>query len=167
MSQIFRPKIDKILFVATKADHLHHTSHDRLEGILRTVTGRAIARAEGVGAQIDVIAMAAVRATREAMVKHEGEQLMAIVGAPIAGERIGGEIFDGKAEGAIFPGDLPEDPREAFSGDALALDEEEAAFRFLKFRPPVAKLAKDGQALPLPHIRLDRAMEFLLGDRLV
>jgi predicted YcjX-like family ATPase len=92
---------------------------------------------------------------------------MAIVGAPIAGERIGGEIFDGKAEGAIFPGDLPEDPREAFSGDALALDEEEAAFRFLKFRPPVAKLAKDGLALPLPHIRLDRAMEFLLGDRLV
>ena len=167
MSQIFRPKIDKILFVATKADHLHHTSHDRLEGILRTVTGRAIARAEGVGAQIDVIAMAAVRATREAMVKHEGEQLMAIVGAPIAGERIGGEIFDGKAEGAIFPGALPEDPREAFSGDALALDEEEAAFRFLKFRPPVAKLAKDGLALPLPHIRLDRAMEFLLGDRLV
>jgi hypothetical protein len=166
LSAIFRPKIDRILFAATKADHLHHTSHDRLEGILRHLTSRAIMRAEGVGAQIDVIALAAVRATREAMVKHEGEQLSAIVGTPIKGERIGDEIFDGVAEGAIFPGELPDDPRKAFEGDALALTDEEAEFRFLNFRPPVAPLGKDGAPLPLPHIRLDRGMEFLLGDKL-
>ncbi|QGM46309.1 YcjX family protein [Methylocystis heyeri] len=165
-SAIFRPKIDKILFAATKADHLHHTSHDRLEGILRLLTSRAIKRAEGVGAKIDVIALAAVRATREAMVRHEDEMLSAIVGTPIAGERIGLDAFDGVAEGAIFPGELPADPRLVFRGDALAVAEEEADFRFLKFRPPVAQLAKDSEALPLPHIRLDRAMEFLLGDRL-
>jgi len=166
LSTIFRPKIDRILFAATKADHLHHTSHDRLEGILRHLTGRAIARAEGVGARIDVIALAAVRATREAMVRHEGEQLSAIVGTPIKGERIGDEVFDGVAEGAIFPGELPEDPRLVFSGDALAIEEEDADFRFLKFRPPLAGLGQDRLALPLPHIRLDRAMEFLFGDRL-
>ena len=34
-ASIFRPRIDRILFAATKADHLHHTSHDRLEAILR------------------------------------------------------------------------------------------------------------------------------------
>lgn len=33
VSSLFRPRIDKILFAATKADHLHHTSHDRLEAI--------------------------------------------------------------------------------------------------------------------------------------
>ncbi len=165
-SQIFRPKIDRILFAATKADHLHHTSHDRLEAILRHLTGRAIARAEGVGATIDVIALAAVRATREAIVRHEGEKLSAIVGIPIKGERIGGDVFDGKAEGAIFPGELPEDPAQVFQGDALALDDEEAEFRFLKFRPPIAKLDKEKEPLPLPHIRLDRAMEFLFGDKL-
>jgi hypothetical protein len=118
------------------------------------LTSRAIARAEGVGARIDVIALAAVRATREAVVKHDGETLQAIVGTPIAGERIGLDAFDGLAEGAIFPGELPADPRLAFRGDALAVPEEEADFRFLKFRPPVA------------HIRLDRAMQFLLGDHL-
>lgn len=166
LSTIFRPKIDRILFAATKADHLHHTSHDRLEGVLRHLTARAISRAEGVGAKIDVIALAAVRATREAMVRHEGEKLSAIVGTPIKGERIGDEVFDGVSEGAIFPGELPEDPRNVFRGDALALDDEEAEFRFLKFRPPVARLGEDKQALPLPHIRLDRAMEFLFGDRL-
>lgn len=166
LSTIFRPKIDRILFAATKADHLHHTSHDRLEGILRHLTSRAISRAEGVGAKIDVIALAAVRATREAMVRHEGEQLSAIVGTPIAGERIGDELFDGVVEGAIFPGELPEDPRDVFRGDALALSDEEAEFRFLKFRPPIAALGRDRASLPLPHIRLDRAMEFLFGDRL-
>lgn len=166
VSQIFRPKIDRILFAATKADHLHHTSHDRLEAILRHLTSRAISRAEGVGATIDIIAMAGVRATREATVRHEGEKLEAIVGTPLKGERIGNDVFDGVAEGAIFPGELPEDPRLVFRGDALALGDEEADYRFLKFRPPIAKLAKDHEPLPLPHIRLDRAMEFLIGDKL-
>ena len=164
LSQIFKPKIDRILFAATKADHLHHTSHDRLEAALRLVTKRAIKRAEGVGAKIDVIAMAAVRATREAVVRHEGEKLSAIVGTPAAGERIGDEEFDGVVEGAIFPGELPADPRDLLRGEALALDHDEADFRFLKFRPPIAQLGRDGEPLPLPHIRLDRAMEFLLGD---
>jgi predicted YcjX-like family ATPase len=165
-STIFRPKIDKILFAATKADHLHHTSHDRLEAILRHLASRAIGRAQTVGVKIDSVALAAVRATREAMVKHDGETLAAIVGTPIAGERIGLDAFDGVAEGAIFPGELPADPRLVFRGDALAQADEDADFRFLKFRPPTAKLAKDGEPLPLPHIRLDRALEFLLGDRL-
>ena len=165
-ASIFRPKIDKILFAATKADHLHHTSHDRLESILRHLTSRAMSRAQGVGAKIDAVALSAVRATREATVRHDGDLLPAIIGTPVAGERIGSESFDGVAEGAIFPGELPADPRVVFRGDALALSEEEADFRFLKFRPPKAKLARDGEPLPLPHIRLDRALEFVLGDRL-
>ena len=53
-ASIFRPRVDRILFAATKADHLHHSSHDRLEAILRALTAKAIARAEGVGAEIDV-----------------------------------------------------------------------------------------------------------------
>ena len=165
-STLFRPKIDRILFAATKADHLHHTSHDRLEAILRTLTARAIARAEGVGAAVDVIALAAVRATREVAVKEGRETLDAIVGTPLAGERIDGEVFDGLAEAAIFPGELPADPRLAFRGDALALSDEQAAYRFVRFRPPQAVAGPDGAALPLPHIRLDRALQFLLGDRL-
>src|SRR6185312_7411459 len=35
LSNLFRPRIDRILFAATKADHLHHASHDRLEAVLR------------------------------------------------------------------------------------------------------------------------------------
>jgi hypothetical protein len=161
LASIFRPRVDRILFAATKADHLHHVSHDRLEAILRVLTAKAIARAEGVGAEIDVIALSAVRATREAEMRHGGETLQAIVGAPEAGERIDGHVFDGAAEAAVFPGELPEDPAAAFAGDSVALPEADADWRFVRFRPPVK-----APGAPAPHIRLDRALQFLIGDRL-
>lgn len=166
ISTLFRPKIDRILFAATKADHLHHSSHDRLEAILRHLTARAIARAETVGASVDVIALAAVRATREGRLSHGGRELDAIIGAPLAGERLGGEIFDGESEAAIFPGELPADSRSVFRGEGLAVPDGEADYRFLRFRPPIARMADDNLIAPLPHIRLDRALEFLFGDRL-
>jgi predicted YcjX-like family ATPase len=167
LSTLFRPKIDKILFAATKADHLNHVGHDRLEAILRHLTGRAIARAENVGATVDVIALAAVRATYEAKVGGRGEKaLPTIIGTPLEGERIGGDIFDGLAEAAIFPGELPADPKVVFRSESRLVPESEADYRFVRFRPPVALKGDDDLPLPLPHIRLDRALQFLLGDRL-
>ena len=112
------------------------TSHDRLEAILRVLTAKAIARAEGVGAEIDVIALAAIRATREAEIRTGGETLDAIIGVPEKGETIGGQIFDGVAEAAVFPGELPADPDALFEGDAIALPEADNDWRFVRFRPP-------------------------------
>jgi uncharacterized protein len=165
LTSLLRPRIDKILFAATKADHLNHVSHDRLEAILRRLTARAIARSENVGATIDVVALAAVRATHEVNVGRGGTPLPAVVGIPIAGERIGGEVFDGRTEAAIFPGDLPRDPDAVFSGDMGLVDPHTADYRFVRFRPPIAARDAAGAALPLPHIRLDRALQFLIGDR--
>jgi hypothetical protein len=39
-------------------------------------------------------------------------------------------------------------------------------YRFLRFRPPALEPTQSGRTV-LPHIRLDRALQFLLGDRLV
>jgi predicted YcjX-like family ATPase len=167
LASLFRPKIDKILFAATKADHLHHTSHDRLEAILRYLTARAIARAETVGAEVDVIALAAVRATREAKVNsHGAPALDAVIGTPLDGERIGDEIFDGDAEAAIFPGELPADPKTVFRDAPLTARKNEIDYRFVRFRPPMAARTGDGTLLAPPHIRFDRALQFLLGDKL-
>lgn len=166
LGAMFRPRIDRIVFAATKADHLHRTSHDRLEAILKRMVQHAAHRAEISGATIDAIALAAVRATREARVKRGGEELPSIIGTPIAGEVAGGETFDGKTEIATFPGDLPADPESLFAeGSAFrglaATTPDEADFRFLRFRPPMIKADE-----PMPHIRLDRALDTLLGNRL-
>ncbi|NWG25687.1 MAG: YcjX family protein, partial [Pseudorhodoplanes sp.] len=105
------------------------------------------------------------RATREASVARGMDTLPAIVGTPLSGERLGGQVFDGTAEIAQFPGDLPADPDALFAGPAFRgltdADADETDFRFLRFRPPAV-----GREAPLPHIRLDRALQFLIGDRL-
>ena len=169
LNALFRPKIDRILFAATKADHLHHLSHDRLEAVLRRAVAHAMARAEDTGATIDVVALAAIRATREAQVTRDRERLPSILGTPISGEKADGETFDGNTEVATFPGELPEDPQALFEGErafqGLASAHTDADFRFLRFRPP--RLAQDGEnGVAFPHIRLDRALQFLIGDRL-
>jgi predicted YcjX-like family ATPase len=153
LSTLFGRRIERVLFAATKADLLHHTSHDRLENILKVIVADAMAKAEYSGAEIEVAALAAIRATREASVRQKGETLECIVGTPLAGEEVGGTRFDGTAEAAIFPGDLPKDAEKALEGTL------EGTLKFVRFRPPQPK---DGA---WPHIRLDRAMEFLLGDR--
>jgi hypothetical protein len=154
ISSLLGHRIDRILFAATKADLLHHTSHDRLEAILKLIVSDAMDRAEYSGATLDVTALAAIRATREASVKQKGETLDCIAGIPQAGESIGTTQFDGETEAAVFTGDLPDDPRAALDGSL------EGHLRFLRFRPPQPK---DGR---FPHIRMDRAIEFLTGDRL-
>jgi predicted YcjX-like family ATPase len=165
LSALFRPRIDRILFAATKADHLHHINHDRLERFLATITEQASARAKFSGAQIDVVALAAVRATREATIARGRDRLQAIIGTPLAGEHIGAETFAGDTEVAAFPGDLPDDPAALFSGFTGLTAADETDYRFLRFRPPSTE-KQNGGAPTLPHIRLDRALQFLLGDRL-
>lgn len=168
VSSILRPRVDRILFAATKADHLHHSGHDRLEAILRRMVDRAAGRAEVAGAAIDVVALAAVRATREARVRRGRQELPSILGAPDAGEIAERSGYDGDTEVAVFPGDLPADPEVLFDGDhgfrGLSTGMPDSAdYRFLRFRPPA--LERTDQGVPaLPHIRLDRALQFLLGD---
>jgi predicted YcjX-like family ATPase len=170
VNMIFSPRIDRILFAATKADHLHRSSHDQLEAILRRLTESALQRAQIAGAEVDVIALAAVRATREAMIQHGHAQLPAILGTPAAGEVLGEQVFDGETEVAIFPGDLPAKPdllfmeTDAFCGLTMT-SAQHADFRFLRLRPPILE-SGHGEKPSFPHIRLDRALQFLIGDRL-
>jgi predicted YcjX-like family ATPase len=161
LSGLVSRKIDRILFAATKADHLHHGDHDRLEAILGHLVARAAERAKYSGAKFDVLALASVRATREANVTSAGETLPSIIGTPLPGEMVDGRTFDGNAEVAIFPGDLPKQSDTVFKSTTAPTD-----VKFVRFRPPKLERTAEGLTLSLPHIRLDRALEFLLGDKL-
>lgn len=161
LTSLFTTRTDRILFAATKADHLHHENHDRLEAILARLVERATQHAEFGGADTDVVALAAIRATREAEITEDKEVLPVIVGQPLAGESIGKDTFDGNTKTAIFPGDLPENPDEVLQEGHQAGD-----LKFLRFTPPKLEKTVEGMTLSLPHIRLDRALEFLLGDHL-
>ncbi|SEQ35035.1 hypothetical protein SAMN05216548_10457 [Faunimonas pinastri] len=168
LTSILRRRIDRIVFAATKADHVHHTDHDNLARLLARLTRRAAERAEFAGAEVRVVPLAAVRATREVAVTRAGETLPAIAGVPMTGERVDGETYDGETEIALFPGDLPRDPEALFDGDGGADKGVEAdpALHYLRFRPPRLERTAEGATLSLPHIRLDQTLQYLIGDRL-
>ena len=69
----------------------------------------------------------------------------------------------------MFPGDLPADPDAMFGAaptfrGLTSASPQDADFRFLRLRPPTLEQV-DGIAA-LPHIRLDRALQFLIGDKM-
>ena len=163
LSSILSRRIDRIMFAATKADHLHHTEHDKLESLLRQIINNAINRATVKGASIDVVALSSVRATREAVFKQDGETLNCIVGTPMKGETIDGAAFDGETEKAIFPGSLDIDLKTMMKSNDKASSPD---LQFVRFRPPNLQKTAEGLTLSLPHIRLDRVMNFLIGDKL-
>ncbi|WP_415183584.1 YcjX family protein [Phaeovulum sp.] len=146
-------RVEKILFAATKADHLHHTQHARLTMITQAMLREASDHANFAGAKTAALSLAALRTTTEETIPHEGTTLDAVRGTLADGRRA-----------AFYPGELPNDPAQllspARSGAARWLD---ADYAIMSFAPaPVHLRPGEGP----PHIRLDRAAEFLIGDRL-
>lgn len=158
LTRLVARRIDRILFAATKADHIHSSSHDRLEAVMNRLVAGAARKARFAGAETRSMAIAAIRATRESVIEDGGERHEVIVGTPARGEVLDGTTYDGKTEVALFPGDLPEHP------DSLFEDGSPVALNFLRFEPP-QRLEKNAEGnVVLPHIRFDRALDYLIGD---
>ena len=147
-------RVERILFAATKADHLHHRQHGRLTAIMGALTRDAQDRAKFAGAKVDAMSIAALRATVEETMRHDGRDL----------DCVRGTLLEGGKQAAFYPGELPEDPSKLLSaarkGDTAWLDGD---YEIMSFAP--AKLSLKPGFGP-PHIRLDQAAQFLLGDRL-
>jgi predicted YcjX-like family ATPase len=155
LTKLFRGKrVEKILFAATKADHLHHEQHPALTAITQALLREARDRASFAGATTRAISLAALRATVEETRVHDGKALGVVRGYLLE---------DGRAA-AFYPGALPDDPgrllNPARAGAPAWLDGDYAVMRFAP--APLRLKPGDGP----PHIRLDTAAEFLIGDRL-
>ena len=146
-------RVERILFAATKADHLHHTQHARLTAILTAMLREARDRADFQGARTEALAIAALRTTTEETIRQDGAELPAVRGT----------LMDGR-EAAFYPGELPDNPAAllapAAEGAARWLDGDYAAMDFA----PAPNTMRPGDGPP--HIRMDRAAEFLIGDRI-
>ena len=154
LSRLTGRKVDRILFAATKADHLHHSQHPRLTAIMEALLRDARDRADFAGARTAAMSIAALRATVEETHDHQGRKL----------DCVRGTLLETGRSAAFYPGALPDDPAAllapAKQGAAQWL---EADYQIMRFQP--ARLSLKPQDGP-PHIRLDKAAEFLFGDRL-
>ncbi|SMX33829.1 YcjX family protein [Octadecabacter ascidiaceicola] len=155
LSQLLQGRrVDKILFAATKADHLHHQQHPQLTAITQALLRDAQDRAEFSGATTKAMSIAALRTTVEDTRNHNGASLGVVRG----------QLLNTDKQAAFYPGALPSDPAHllgpARSGAENWLD---ADYEVMSFAPaPLTLKPGDGP----PHIRLDRAAQFLLGDKL-
>lgn len=146
-------RVGRILFAATKADHIHHEQHVRLTAIMAALMREAKDRAEFSGADVAAMSVAGMRATVEDVLRHDGTDLHAVRGTQTNGRAA-----------AFYPGELPADPslilNPAREGATQWLDGDYGAMAML----PAKVTLRPGEGPP--HIRLDRAAEFLIGDRL-
>lgn len=147
-------RVEKILFAATKADHLHHVQHPQLTAITEALLRDAKDRAEFAGAKTAAMSIASLRTTVEETVDHREGPL----------DVVRGQLLENGKQAAFYPGALPTDPQHllgpARDGQEAWLD---ADYQVMRFAPASLTLRPgDGP----PHIRLDKAAEFLIGDRL-
>ncbi len=145
-------RVERILFAATKADHLHHSQHAKLTALVDAMVGEAKDRADYAGAHTAAMSIASLRTTTEETLDHQGRKL----------DCVRGTLLDSGKSAAFYPGDLPKDPTRllapAREGAENWLDED---YQVMRFAPAGLELAP-GEGPP--HIRLDKAAEFLFGD---
>lgn len=143
LRRLFAPKIDKVLFAATKADHVTPDQHANMVGLLNQMIYPIWQSVAYENIQMRCISMASVNVTQSGHIQHEGKTYAAIQGETLEGERV-----------TLFPGDVPKQLPDAVFW-------QNSQFDFTEFKPP--SLKKDQS---IPHIRMDTALEFLLGDKL-
>lgn len=145
LRRLFSPHIDKIMFAATKADHVTPDQHGNLVSLLQQLVFEARQFAAFEGISIDCVALASVQATEFGVIEQNGKRIPTLKGY---------QLEDGKPL-LVYPGSVPSKlPAAPFW--------QQQHFHFDSFRP----LPMDSDK-PMPHIRLDAVMEFLLGDKLL
>ncbi|MGF1698893.1 YcjX family protein [Photobacterium makurazakiensis] len=143
MRRLFAPRIDKVLFAATKADHVTPEQHPNMVSLLQQLVNEAWQTASFEGIKMDCLSLSSIQATEPGFVDYQGKQVPALRG----------HSLDGETQ-TLFPGEVPRRlPNDIFW--------QQSGFDFINFRPLVQQSDE-----PLPHIRMDKALEYLLGDKL-
>ncbi|MGL5334566.1 MAG: YcjX family protein [Enterovibrio sp.] len=142
LRRLFAPSIDKILFAATKADHITPDQQGPLVTLLGQLIHVARQSVAFEGIDISCQALASIQATQHGTITHQGEQIATVRGHLLSG-----------GPALMYPGDVPTRlPGKEFW--------ETKSFDFRAFRP-----METPSELPLPHIGLDKSLQYLLADK--
>ncbi|WP_245391890.1 YcjX family protein [Salinicola aestuarinus] len=143
LNRLFSPRIDRLAIAATKADHVTPDQHANLVTLLEALLAEPIKDLRYADVPVRALSLAAIRATEAREIEEEGRRQPVLRGHGLDDQPL-----------LIYPGDVP---RTLPSPDFW----QRQGFTFTGFRPP----SSDG-ASALPHIRMDAALEWLLGDKL-
>ena len=140
-----RARIDRVLVAATKVDHVTTSHYLNVRQLLAERFEASDWTVAVAGERIHFDVVASIRSTVDGWIRHDGAQRAAIRGAL-------------KSEPGVLrllvPSDVPPKPPTAWPQDG---------FVYADFAPPdLAGFA----AKPFPNVNLDKALDFLIGDRL-
>jgi predicted YcjX-like family ATPase len=143
-SRLFAPKIDKVLFAATKTDHITPEQHAHLVQLLNQMVYPAWQHAAYEDVAMQCMSLASIQATQSGYIQDADGRHAAIQGQALDGTSV-----------TLFPGEVPGKLPDAGYWQSHQFD-------FVAFSPLKAEVGE-----PLPQIRLDRALEYLIGDKLL
>lgn len=144
LGRLFSPSITKVLFAASKADHVTPEQHKPLTLLLQQLLQQPLKQSQYQAAETEAMALAAIRASEAGFVSQAGQKLPCISGVSA----------DGQQPVTLFPGDVPAEIPDP------------ALFSRHQFSFPVLQPLALSPHQPIPHLRMDHALQFLLGDKL-
>ncbi|BBK31836.1 hypothetical protein EDC65_0638 [Stella humosa] len=148
LARLFGSRIGRVLYAATKADHVPAMQREHLRQLLANVLRAPILDADTRGADTAAMAIASVRCTVEDEAVLDGRPTPVVRGVPLTGFR----------QVKFFAGTIPikpPPPDDRFWSRPF--------FAMPRFQPP--RLDPDVNA-GIGHVGLDEALDFLLADRL-
>ncbi|MCL1042175.1 YcjX family protein [Shewanella marisflavi] len=147
LRRLFAPRIDKLLFAASKVDHMSRDQQGNVLSLLSHLVKRSQQHAQFEGCEVETMAISAIKATQHGMVQSQGKEVEVVQGRELSS----GDLV------TLYPGEVP---THLPSADFWARQ----GFDFVNFAPPKAK--QSGHEVHFEHIRLDHLLQFLLGDKL-
>jgi uncharacterized protein len=145
LNRLFTPKIDKLLFAATKADHVTPEQHGNVVSLLNQLVYQTKQQLSFENLTMKTLAIAGVKATSAGKTLYQGQSMPVIKGVRLADHQLL----------TLFPGTVPSNiPTQAYW--------QQSQFKFVEFAPPV----HENSTLAINHLRMDQVLQFLLGDKL-
>lgn len=143
IDRLISPKIDRVVFAATKIDQVGSEDHESVRQLLEAIIRSTKQKIGHNGVSVRLEATAAVRSSREYML--DGKKV------------VEGVDLYGKKKTFVNP-QIPEDVPESIDEWAHLLD-----FDTPTLRPPKGVFYKNHDVIP--HIRIDSVLNSLLGDK--
>jgi predicted YcjX-like family ATPase len=143
LRRLFSPKTDKLLFAATKADHVTPEQHSNVHSLMQQLVQPIWQHVAFENIEMECVCVSAIKATTSGFVSDGHDKSPALKGVNEAAEEI-----------TLFPGEVPNKlPTRDFW--------QQNSFNFVPFKPSNIE-----DNAPYDHIRMDKIMQFLLGDKL-
>lgn len=141
-NRLWSPKIDKVLFVATKGDLVTNDMHGRMLALLKSIVGQAVTRVRGEGSRCEYAVISAIKSSKCMFFENKDFK---------------GQVLttDYPEEGAYFPGTIP----EVWTPENMKFFQEN--FKLKELRPP-----KMTPTSVIPCMNMDLVLDYILGDKL-